>query len=131
MTNRNRFSYGVLAMLTLLCGLASRPLRTLIGRDLAENLGDALWTMLVYWLIAILWPRLSIWRVAMAAMLISAAVEFSQLYHAPWLDTIRRTTLGGLILGWGFSWGDLIAYACGVALCCIVDNRLTSESTVA
>lgn len=29
-------------MLTPLCGLATRPLRTLIGGDVAENLGDAL-----------------------------------------------------------------------------------------
>ena len=26
-------------------------------------------------------------------------VEVGQLYHAPWIDSIRRTTLGGLVLG--------------------------------
>ncbi len=59
----------------------------------------------------------------------STAVEFSQLYHVRWLDTIRRTTLGGLILGWGFSWGDLLAYAGGVAVCFIIDRQLTQKAT--
>jgi hypothetical protein len=126
---RNRFMYGILAALTLLAGLATRPLRVTISRDLAENLGDALWAMLVYWLIAIIWRQLPNWRVAMAALLISVAVEFGQLYHAPWLDAIRRTTLGGLSLGWGFSWSDLLAYAFGIAACFILDYRLTRRGT--
>lgn len=62
--------------------------------------------MLVYWLIVMLRPQLAIGRAASVAMFISAAVEFSQLCHAPWLDTIRRNPLGGLIPGWGFSWGS-------------------------
>jgi hypothetical protein len=28
-------------------------------------------------------------------------VEISQFYHAPWIDSIRQTTLGGLVLGFG------------------------------
>ena len=60
-------------MLTPLCGLATRPLRTLIGGDVTENLGDALWAMLVYWLIVMLRPQLAIGRAASVAMIISAA----------------------------------------------------------
>lgn len=29
-------------------------------------------------------------------------IEFSQLYHAEWIDQIRDTSLGGLVLGYGF-----------------------------
>ena len=46
-------------------------------------------------------------------MILSIAVELSQLYHAPWIDSIRQTTLGGLILGFGFLWSDLACYAVG------------------
>jgi hypothetical protein len=35
-------------------------------------------------------------------MLFSVAIDLIQLYHAPWIDSIRQTTLGGLILGFGF-----------------------------
>jgi hypothetical protein len=114
---RSRPIYSGLAALTLVCGLATRPLHRVIGSAFAENLGDVLWAMLVYLLIAFVWRRQAAWRIALATMLISIAVECSQLFHPPWLDAIRRTTLGGLVLGWGFAWGDFVAYALGVAIC--------------
>ena len=40
----------------------------------------------------------------------------SQLYHAEWIDNIRATTLGGLVLGYGFLWSDLVAYTIGVGV---------------
>ena len=54
-------------------------------------------------------------------MAFSVAIEISQLYHAPWIDSIRRTTLGGLILGFGFLWSDLACYAVGVGLGVIIE----------
>jgi hypothetical protein len=42
-------------------------------------------------------------------------VEISQLYHAPWIDSIRQTTLGALVLGFGFLWTDLVCYSVGIA----------------
>ena len=49
-------------------------------------------------------------------MTLSVGVELSQLYHAPWIDSIRETTLGGLILGFGFLWSDTACYTVGVGL---------------
>jgi hypothetical protein len=49
-------------------------------------------------------------------MILSIAVELSQLNHAPWIESIRQTTVGGLILGFGFLWSDLACYAVGVGL---------------
>src|SRR3954465_6265237 len=103
---RPRLVYAGLAAITIALGLATRPLRTVISPASAENLGDALWAGLVFWLVAWLLPRQSSLRIALAAFAISATVECSQLYHVPWLDAVRRTVLGGLILGWGFSWTD-------------------------
>jgi len=54
--------------------------------------------------------------IAISALAFSIAIELSQLYHAPWIDSIRHTTLGALILGFGFVWSDLICYAVGVLL---------------
>jgi hypothetical protein len=50
----------------------------------------------------------------LAAVLFSWSVEFSQLYHAPWIDEIRDTRLGALVLGSIFNWPDLVAYLVGV-----------------
>jgi len=54
-------------------------------------------------------------------MSLSVAVELSQLYHAPWIDPIRRTTLGGLVLGFGFLWSDLACYAAGGGLGVLIE----------
>ncbi len=35
--------------------------------------------------------------------------------HAPWIDGIRNTTLGGLVLGFGFLLSDLVCYLVGIA----------------
>jgi Protein of unknown function (DUF2809) len=48
-------------------------------------------------------------------LVLAFAVEVSQLYHAPWIDGIRSTTLGGLVLGFGFLWSDLVCYLVGIA----------------
>ena len=120
---RPRFVYAGLAALTVICGLATRPLRRVIAPEMAENLGDVLWAVLVYLLIALVWRRLPSGRIALAALMISVVVECSQLCHAPWLDAIRQTTLGGLVIGWGFAWGDLVAYACGIAGCVLLERH--------
>ena len=51
-------------------------------------------------------------------------VEAGQLYKAPWLDSIRRTTLGGLALGFDFVWSDLACYAAGVCLGSLIELTL-------
>jgi len=43
-------------------------------------------------------------------------IEMSQLYQAEWINNIRHTTLGGLILGQGFLWSDIVAYTAGVII---------------
>ncbi len=79
---------------------------------------------MVFW-IAALWARAaSTARLAAASLAIAYAVEFSQLYRAPWLDAIRADRLGGLALGQGFLWSDLVCYTLGVMLAAAVDRRV-------
>lgn len=48
-------------------------------------------------------------------ILVSYSIEFSQLYQATWIQSIRSTPLGHLVLGSGFNPMDLLAYAVGAA----------------
>ena len=50
-----------------------------------------------------------------------------QLYHAPWIDSIRRTTLGGLVLGFDFVWSDLACYAVGVGLGILIERAVLHD----
>jgi Protein of unknown function (DUF2809) len=78
--------------------------------------GDTLWSLAAFLGIGLILRRTSTRTVACLALAFSIAVELSQLYHAPWIDSIRQTNLGGLFLGFGFLWSDLACYAVGVVL---------------
>lgn len=99
------------AVVTILIGLASRRFTWV-----PTWVGDLLWATTVYFLISVLMPHAARWRRGLTAVIFSYLVEFSQLYHRPWLDYIRDSTLGHLALGSTFVWTDLVAYAAGVAL---------------
>ena len=55
------------------------------------------------------------------ALLTAFTVEISQLVRVDWLDTIRSTRLGPLLLGRGFLWSDLVAYAGGTVTATGID----------
>jgi hypothetical protein len=78
--------------------------------------GDTLWALLVFLLLGIFFPRARTVTVALAALGIAFAVEASQLYQADWLNRIRATRLGALVLGAGWVASDLVCYTAGVAL---------------
>jgi hypothetical protein len=72
--------------------------------------------MIIFIGLGFLSPR---WRSvpkAMVSLLFCYAIELSQMYHAPWIDDLRHTRAGGLVLGYGFLWSDLLCYTLGVTL---------------
>lgn len=87
-------------------------------------LGDALWAVMIYLIIATIYKSWSVSRVACYSILFCYAIELSQFYHAPWIDAIRNTRLGGLILGFGFLWSDIMAYTLGVFAMFIIEKTL-------
>lgn len=99
---------------TIALGLLSR--RWPLPGWFAEHTGDALYATAAFWVLAVVWPRLPVVTRALAAFSISATIECSQLLHTPWLDDLRHTRPGALILGQGFQWDDVIAYAFGALI---------------
>ncbi|MBX9579999.1 MAG: DUF2809 domain-containing protein [Gemmataceae bacterium] len=99
-------------------GLLSRhpAVRPHLSGFVAEYAGDTLWALLVFLLVGIVRPRWPTVRAGAVALGFAFAVEFSQLLHAPWLDALRRTTAGHLVLGDTFIPSDLICYTVGVGL---------------
>lgn len=105
-------------------GLASRRWGEMLPEFAATYLPDTLWGAMVYLGIGFLRPAWSIRANAVAAGAFAMLVETSQLFRDPWLKALRRTTLGGLVLGHGFSWSDLVCYAVGIACCVFIEYRL-------
>ncbi|MEO6725022.1 MAG: DUF2809 domain-containing protein [Blastocatellia bacterium] len=113
---RNRLFYLIAGCVAIVFGLGSRRYGAMLPKFLADYSGDALWALMVFIGIGFLAPRWSGVRVSVTALLFSYAVELSQLYHAPWIDSLRRYRIGGLILGDGFLWSDMLCYTVGIAV---------------
>lgn len=121
---RNRALYIVLMLAVIAAGLASRRFPWLLPEQLGKYPGDALWALMVLLLYGIARPGWSVGRVAAAALATSFAVEFSQLYQADWINAVRHTTPGHLVLGSTFHAPDLLAYSVGVAVGAALDALL-------
>jgi hypothetical protein len=107
---RHRGLYAFLIAIVICSGLASRSEASGLPPFFAKYAGDALWALMVFLGIGFVLAARGTALVTALAMAASCADEFSQLYHAPWIDTVRRTTLGHLVLGDTFAWGDIAAY---------------------
>jgi hypothetical protein len=118
---RNRLLYLLIGCAVVPLGLASRRYATFLPEFIATYAGDTLWAVMVFLGFDFIFRRWSILRVSAAALVLSYADEVSQLYHAPWIDNLRLTWLGGLVLGFGFLWSDILCYTIGVILAALVE----------
>src|SRR5215510_13527309 len=99
---RSRLVQIILITLICLLGIGSRRYSHTLPGFIAAYAGDTLWALAAFLGFGLILPRQSTRRVGVLAITFSVAIELSQLYHAPWLDSIRQTTIGGLILGFDF-----------------------------
>jgi hypothetical protein len=121
---RSRPWLAMLILAVVATGLASRKFPALFPSLLGSHTGDALWALMVFLGFAFMQPRMPGLRLAMAALAFSFLIEASQLYQAPWINAIRASTPGHLVLGTGFQWWDLLAYAVGIGLGVLLDAAL-------
>ena len=121
---RNRLVYCAIVLAVIALGLASRKFPWLFPAALGKYPGDALWTMMVFFALAVIAPRLSVLQLALGALAISWAVEFGQLYQAPWIAAVRAHPLGHLVLGTAFGWMDLVAYTVGAVVSFMIESRI-------
>ena len=77
----------------------------------------------LFWF-SILHPNGTLIKSLLLAFIFSYLIEFSQLYQADWINQIRASTLGGLVLGYGFFIQDLVSYAIGILIGFCLDYHL-------
>lgn len=114
--SRNRVLYACLTLAVVGAGLLWRADFMPLPPLLSKYGGDALWALMVFTGCGFLFPRASTIALGIMALSFAWAIEFSQIYHAPWIDALRATLPGRLILGSTFNWPDLPAYLLGIVL---------------
>ena len=106
----------MLLLLIIPVGLLTRSFGEMLPAFIATYAGDVLWATMIYFILCIVFPAWNPLKIAIHALAICFAVEFSQLYQADWINAIRHTRLGALALGRGFLASDLICYTVGVLI---------------
>ncbi|MGL5378728.1 DUF2809 domain-containing protein [Clostridium sp.] len=119
---KKRVMYFVITVIVMFMGLLSRKFMFIFPKDIAPFIGDGLWAMMVYFGFRFIFPKLDLFKSFVIAIAFSFAIETSQLYQSDWINTIRNTTLGGLVLGHGFLWFDLVSYSIGIIIAVIIDK---------
>jgi hypothetical protein len=114
----------------ILTGLGSRLIHT--GYLLPDKyLGDALYSVMVYLLLALCCHGVSPPRQGILAMTVMTALELFQLTGIP-LAMAGSGNLGlkvlGRLLGTVFSWLDLVAYGGGIIAVVCLDKLLSRHS---
>lgn len=120
----NRIFYLLLTVLTMFTGLLSRRLTAYIPDIVDLFLGDALWALMIYFMIKMVFINFTPKKTAILGILFCFTIEFSQLYHSPWIDSIIATAIGGLVLGYGFLWTDLAAYLIGIGVGVLIEVKV-------
>ncbi|MCG7536648.1 DUF2809 domain-containing protein [Pseudoalteromonas sp. OOF1S-7] len=124
---RSLIFYSGLALITILLGLLSRSSVIELPWLLSLYAGDTLWAMMVFWLFCCIRPAARTTVIASLAVGFAFAIEFSQLYQAQWLNDIRHTRLGALVLGFGFKISDLVCYSLGILMAACLDKLITGR----
>lgn len=121
---RTRIIFFLCAVAVTVVGLASRRYQAVLPVFVGEYSGDTLWALMLFLLVSAWLAGRTVMSRATISLVLAFLVEISQLYHAPWIDGIRNTTLGGLVLGFGFLWTDLVCYTVGIIIGAVAECGL-------
>ena len=118
-----RIRYFAFIVVTIVIGLLSRHFK-----GIPLFIGDILWALMVYLIVRFLFITHTVKWVTIASLLFCYTIEFSQLYKAPWINNLRHTLFGRLVLGETFLWGDMISYTVGVTMGILIDSFILKPS---
>lgn len=124
-----RFIYLIALILTMLLGLSSRIYSQNLPSFIVEHAGDFLWAMMVYFGFRFIITHQKLYLAFLLSLLFSLGIEFSQLYQAEWINRIRASLLGGLVLGKGYLSIDLLRYTVGICSAIQLDKWWQSKFT--
>ena len=97
-------------------GLASRRFPQVLPAALGKYPGDVLWALMVFFGMGAFFNKAPSLELGCRALGFSFGIEALKLCQAPWLVSIRHTTLGHLVLGHAFSSQNMVAYTLGVVV---------------
>jgi hypothetical protein len=120
---KQRLFYLLLTVTTIIIALFLRKMWLYLPYFINIWIGDFLWAIMMFWAIRVVFLHFDRKKVTIGLIVFCWFIEASQAFHTPWLDTFRDTTFGGLLLGHGFLWSDIVSYTVGIMCAYFVDKR--------
>lgn len=121
---RCRISYAFTVLIIIVLGISSRKFSAHLPFFIADNGGDVLWAAMVYFGFRCSLIRKSLQWALVCSITFSFLIEISQLYQAEWINEVRQTTPGALVLGRGFLMVDLVRYLFGIVVSFLADSLI-------
>ena len=112
----------LVALATVVCGLLVRFAPLGLPWFVVKYGGSTLWAVMIYWVLVIARPKTRPLLLTWVAGGIALLVELQRLYHAAWLDALRGSLPGILLLGRFFSVWDIVAYWLAIAAVALLDG---------
>jgi hypothetical protein len=127
---RSRGHYLIALIVVIALGLPTRLWPQVLPPFLVNYGGDALWALAIFLLLGLLFPAARTRTLTLAAFTLTWGIEFSELYRADWINAIRATRLGGLILGYTFLPSDLLCYSVGIGVGALLERAVLRRRAV-
>lgn len=124
MVEHKRLIYIILTILVMVLGLASRSMSSYLPVFVGKYAGDTLWALMIFCGLRLIFIKRKTLEVGLFSLIFSYMIEISQLIQNDFFSVIRNTRLGGLILGYGFLWSDLICYLIGISIGMFIDCKI-------
>ena len=119
---RNAITYFFMIITVMMLGLSTRRFSIYFPDWINLYIGDVLWGLMIFFIVGLLFRTKDTRWVTTGALIFSFSIEFSQLYHSQWIDSLRKTRMGGLVLGYGFLWSDLVSYTIGIGVGVLIER---------
>lgn len=111
---QQKIKYIIIILTTMIIGLTLRYFASYLPVWINLYAGDFLWSFMIFFIFTLIFKRKSVHKVMVLSLIYCYLIEISQIYQAEWINSVRQTAAGHLILGRGFLWSDLISYTAGV-----------------
>ncbi|WP_324238624.1 DUF2809 domain-containing protein [Okeania sp.] len=102
--------------MTVILGLATKFYEGMFAEWLNNSFSSIFYEACWILLVILIRPQLSPGLVSFWVFLVTSFLEFLQLWKPPFLQAIRATLIGRLLLGNSFSWWDFWYYVLGCTL---------------
>ena len=112
---RERIGLAAILLCLIPMGYGLR-FRAPIAPEWRDATGGAVYVTLWIVFVALFWVRNAAWKISVAVLSITCFLEFLQLWHPAWLETLRATFPGRVLLGTTFGWDDFPPYLAGAIL---------------